>query len=134
MLKSKLYGFAAACLIGSAVFAPVSVPASETGSESVTLSAKDKDQKDKNSAFDDTLKKANEKWNTLTEKQKAEVYTLLEAEMKDELRLLDKLVEFGVLEKSDTNAIKKRMQEKLDELKKSGGFPLSRPRPQGKQK
>lgn len=134
MLKSKLFGFAAACLIGCAAFSPVSVLASETNSESVTLSERGKDQKDKKSDFDDALQKANDKWNSLTEKQKAEVYALLETEMKDEIRLMDKLVELGVLEKADASAIKKRMQEKLDELKKSGGFPLSRPNRGGKQK
>jgi hypothetical protein len=47
---------------------------------------------------------------------------------------MDKLVDFGVIDKADANAIKTRMQKKLDELKKSGGFPLSRPKRERKQK
>jgi ribosomal protein S20 len=134
MLKSKFYGFAAACMIGCIAISPVSVLASETNSESVTLSENDKDQKDKKSAFDDALKKANDKWDALTDKQKAEVFALLEDEMKAEFKLMDKLVDFGVIDKADANAIKTRMQKKLDELKKSGGFPLSRPKRERKQK
>lgn len=134
MLKSKLFGFAAACMIGCIAISPISVLASETNSGSVTLSENDKDQKGKKPAFDDALKKANEKWNTLTDKQKAEVYTLLEDEMKAEFKLMDRLVDLGVIEQADASAIKTRMQKKLDELKKNGGFPLSRPKRERKQK
>ncbi len=134
MLKAKLCSLAIACLIGCTSMSPISVLASETNSESVTLSEKNKDQKDKKSAFDDALKKASDKWDSLTEKQKAEVYALLENEMKAEIKLMDKLVELGVIEKEDANSIKVRMQDKLNELKKSGGFPLSRPNREKKQK
>ncbi len=134
MLKLKLFGFAIAGMIGCMSLLPVNALASETNSETVTLSENNKDQKDKKPAFEDTLQKAIDKWATLTDKQKAEVYALLEKEMKAEFKLLNKLVDFGVLEKSDAKAICSRMQEKLDELRKSGEFPLAKPRHERKHK
>lgn len=127
MFKKKLCGFAIACMMGLVGMSPVNVFAAEANSEtSATIS--EKDQKDKKSNFEDTMKAANEKWNTLTEKQKAEVYTLLEDEMKAEFKLMDKLVELGVIGKEDATFIKSRMQQKFDELKKTGEFPLARPK------
>ena len=136
MLKSKIYGLAIACAIGCFGISPVNVFAAETNSESVTLSEKDNDQdhKNKKAAFDDAMKKANEKWNTLTDKQKKEVYALLENEMKAEIKLIDKLVEFELLGKEDGTLLKTRMQERFTELKKSGEFPFSKPNHDKKQK
>lgn len=132
MFKSKICGFAIAFMIGSVGFCPLNAYAAETNSESVTLS-ENKDQKDQRAAFEDVLNKANEKWSTLTNKQKSEVYALLEKEMKAEFKLMDKLVEFGVFEKEDAAYIKTRMQDKLDELKANGVFPLAMPKRNKKQ-
>lgn len=128
MFKTKLCGFAIAFMIGCVGFNPVSVSAADTNSGSVTLSEKDKDQKDQRAAFEESVKKANDKWNTLTDKQKSEVYALLENEMNAEVKLIDKLVDLGIFSKEDATTIKTRMQGKLNELKKTGEFPLSRPK------
>ncbi len=132
MSKSKLCGFAFACVLG--IFAMNPIPAAaEDNSESLTLSQKNKDQQDQRAAFEDAVKNAIEKWGTLNDKQKAEVYTLLENEMKAEYSLLDKLVELGVFNKEDATFIKERMQEKLNSIKKSGDFPLAKPQRERKQ-
>ena len=129
MLKSKLFGLAIASMVGWLYMSPIDAQASETNSESVTLSESSKDQRDtKPPQYEDSLQKAIDKWSTLTNRQKAEVYALLEKEMKAEIKLVNKLVDLGVLDESDANAITTRMQDKLAELKKSGEFPLSRPR------
>ena len=133
MLKSKLCGFAIASMIGCVSISPMTVLAAETNSESVTLSENNKNQKDNKSAFEEIMKDANEKWNSLTNKQKAEVYSLLENEMKAEIKLMDKLVDLGVMKKEDVANFKTHMQERLDELKKTGEFPLSRPKRTKKQ-
>lgn len=133
MFKSKICGFAIAFMIGCVSISPVNAYAAETNSESVTLSENNKDQKDQRTAFEDVLNKANEKWSTLTDKQKAEVYALLEKEMKAEFKLMDKLVEFGVFQKEDAAYIKTRMNEKLNEIKQNGVFPLAMPKRNKKQ-
>jgi ribosomal protein S20 len=132
MLKAKFCSFAVACSIGLVCLNPLNAYAAETNTESVTLSEKDKDQKDRNTAYEDAIKAA-EKWETLTAKQKAEVYTLLENDMKAEFKLMDKLVEFGMINKDDADAHKIRMMERLNKLKASGEFPLYRQKNKQKQ-
>lgn len=133
MFKSKLCGFALALMIGYIALSPANAYAAETNSESVTLSENNKDQKDQRTAFEDVLIKANEKWETLTDKQKSEVYALLEKEMKAEFKLLDKLVDYEVFKKEDAAYIKSRMKEKLEEIKSNGVFPLAMPKRSKKQ-
>ncbi len=72
------------------------------------------------------MKAAEEKWNTLTQAQKDEVYALLMTEMEDESKVLDKLAELGVLETSDVDILKAFKIEMYNRLKESGGFPFSR--------
>lgn len=126
MFKTKLFGLSIALMIGCLGISPVNVLAAETNSESVTLSEKEKEPKDKKAAFDDSMKKASEKWNSLTDQQKNEVYTLIEDEMKAEIKLMDKLVELGLLKKEDATLLKSRMQERFTELKKNGEFPFQK--------
>jgi len=133
MFKSKLCGFAIALMIGSVGISPAHAYAAETNTETTELSQKDSSQKDNRAAFDEAMQKATDKWNKLTDKQKAEVYALLETEMKDEFKLMDKLVEFGVFGKEDAAFIKTRMQQKFDELQKNGEFPLARPKREKRQ-
>jgi len=52
--------------------------------------------------------------------------------MKSEIKLMEKLVDLGIISKEDASKIITRMQEKLNELKKSGGFPLARPKQEKK--
>ncbi|QHQ62756.1 DUF2680 domain-containing protein [Anaerocolumna sedimenticola] len=125
MDKGKLCGLALAGMIGFLSISPITTFAAETNTESVTQTDnlnKNKDRK----AIEEKLKKASEKWNTLSAKQKEEVYSLLEEEMKVESRLMDKLAEFGILEQNDAEAMKSRMQERYNRIKESGDFPFIR--------
>lgn len=126
MLKAKLSSFAIACILGIMSIAPVYAYAAETDTKSITLS--EKNQKDKKAAFEEAMKKATEKWNTLTASQKADVYALIENEMKAEIKLMDKFVELGIISKEDATALKARMMERFSKLKESGEFPLARPK------
>lgn len=128
MLKAKFCGFAIACIMGCAAINPVYAYAADTKTESVTLSPKGKTQKDKKAAFDEAMNKASEKWTALNEKQKAEVYALIEDEIKAEIRLMDKLLEFGIISKEDATTFKARMMERFKKVKESGEFPLARPK------
>lgn len=124
MYKAKLCGFAIASMIGLVGISPINSFAAETNKESITLSETSSDQKDLKAAFEMKMKKANEKWKSLTTKQKDEVYALIENEIQVEKNLMDKLVEFGVMEKADAAILKTNMMNKFNQLKESGEFPL----------
>ncbi|HHV10650.1 MAG TPA: DUF2680 domain-containing protein [Clostridiales bacterium] len=126
MIRSKLCGVAMASMIGCFSMSPISVVAAETNMETVTLS--ESNRENNQTSFDQIMKDASEKWNSLNDRQKAEVYSLMEKEMKTEVKLMDKLVDLGIMNKEDASMLKARMQERFDELKKNGEFPLSRPK------
>ena len=128
MLKSKLCGLAIAFTIGCLSYSPMAVLAADTNSESITLSENSQNQQNERASFDDMLKEASEKWDTLTDKQKAQVYSLLEKEMKAEIKMMDKLADLGVIKKEDAALLKTLMEEKLAEIRKNGEFPLARPK------
>lgn len=122
MYKAKLCSFAMACAIGLVGLSPVTVFASESKTESVTPS--EKNQKEKKAAFEEAMKNANEKWDALTDKQKSEIYILLENDMNAEIELMDKLVEFGIIKKEDADKFKIHMMQRMKKIKESGEFPL----------
>ncbi|MGB8450940.1 MAG: DUF2680 domain-containing protein [Anaerocolumna sp.] len=126
MDKGKLCGLGIAGMIGFLSLSPITTFAAETNTESVTQSENNKTLQDNNSVFKEKMKKASEKWKTLTSKQKEEVYSILEEEMKTENKLMDKLVEFEVLEKEDAELIKARMLNRFNKTKESGEFPFIR--------
>lgn len=129
MYKTKLCGFAIACMAGLLYMSPINTYAAETNTESVKLSVENKTQKDdRRAAFDEKMKKSHEKWNSLTTKQKEEVYSLFDNKMQAENKLLDKLVEFGVMEKEDAAMIKAHRSELFNKAKKTGEFPMSKPK------
>lgn len=126
MYKAKLCGFAIASMIGItfASVSPITTFAAETNTESVALSEMSSDQKELKAAFEMKMNKANEKWKSLTTQQKDEIYALIENEVQVEMKLMDKLVEFGVMDKADTTILKTYMMDRFNNLKQSGEFPL----------
>jgi ribosomal protein S20 len=126
MDRSKLCGIAIASMISCFSISPLPVAAAESNTVTVTLS--ESNRENSQTSFDKIMNDANEKWNSLSNKQKSEVYSLIEKEMKAEAKLLDKLVDLGVMNKEDASMLKARMQERFEELKKNGEFPLSRPK------
>jgi catalase len=128
MLRAKIGSLAIACMLGCVSLSPVYAFAAETNTESTTLSENTEKQKDKKAAFDEAMKQATEKWNSLSASQKAEVYSLIENEMKAEIKLMDKFVEFGIISKDDATAFTARLMERFSKMKDSGEFPLARPK------
>jgi ribosomal protein S20 len=126
MLKAKL--FAVACLVGLIGLCPRTAIAADTDTGSKTISEKDSGQKDRRSSFEEKMQKAAESWNALTKKQKDEIYNLLENSLKSEIKVMDKLVEYGVIGKEDAAAIKANMTDNLKSMKESGEFPFYRQR------
>ena len=128
MFNAKLCTLAIACAVGFFGLNPKAAFAADNNTESVTLSEKENDQKDKRAAYEEKLDKAYNSWNNLTKKQKDDIYTLLESELKAEIKVMDKLAEYGVLEKEDATAIKVLMIENFNKAKEKQEFPFARPR------
>lgn len=128
MNKSKLCCFAIAGMLGIAGLSPVTTLAAETTMKTTALSESKDCKEERKAEFEEKMKTAKEKWNQLTQKQKDEIYTLVEDKMKVESNLMDKLVEFGVIEKTDAANIQKYKEKKFNQLKESGEFPIFRKR------
>lgn len=128
MLKAKLCSIAIAGIIGLAGISPLHIYAADAGNESVTLSETKSNHREKKAAFEKKLKEANEKWNALTDEQKADVYALLEEEIQVRNRLIDKLVELEIMDSNDAKNFKAHMSEGYDKVKESGEFPIVRPK------
>lgn len=133
MNKIKLCGLALAGLLYMAGFGTITANAAETNTGSATLSEVNKDKNSKDAAFDQRVKKAEGAWQSLTKQQKEDIYALLEAEMNDEAKLLDKMVEYKVLDKTDADRFKAFKVQKLKNLRESGEFPLMKKRPRKEQ-
>ncbi len=121
MYKNKLCTLAIIGMLGIMSTTPTYAYAQNINTVSVS---ENKQGNDKKAPYKDKMKQARDKWNTLNENQKGEIYTLLEEEIKLEQQLLDKLVELGVMEKDDVTLFKIFMIEKYNKVKKSGEFPL----------
>lgn len=126
MKKSKLCGLAIAAFIGGMAFNPATVTASDISLEPVSVSEPSREQKELKAAFNKKMEKANETWKSLTNEQRNEIYVLLESEVEIEIQVLNKLVEFNILEEQDAKILETYMRERFNELKKKEDFPLFR--------
>lgn len=124
MNKIKLCGLALAGIISLTGLGTITANAAEANTESTALSEGNKDKNSKNAAFDEKIKKAESAWQALTSEQKEDIYMLLETEMNDEAKLLDKMVELKVLDKADADKFKAFKTQKLKKLRENGEFPL----------
>ena len=129
MNKAKLSSFAIAGVIGLASLSPITTVAAETKTESTTQTENKtdgNDSKENKAKFDKKMKAAREQWNSLSQKQKDEVYILLENEIKEHNKILDKLVELNLLEQSDADNYKENQATRYQKIKESGEYPLLR--------
>lgn len=127
MNKAKLSSFAIAGVIGLASLSPITTIAAEAKTESTTqaeIKTDGNDGKEKKAEFDKKMKAAREKWNSLSQTQKSEVYTLLENEIKEHNKLLDRLVELKLLDQSDADNYKANHAARYQKIKESGEYPL----------
>lgn len=127
MDKGKIKGLVIAGIIGCMCISPITTLAAELDSESVTQ-AEDNLLEDRKSAVKEKMKKASEKWNTLTDQQKVEIYLLLQQQMEVETKIIDKLAELEILEKEDADEMKAHLQEGYNKMKENGEFPFQRGR------
>ena len=124
MDKGKICGLVIAGMIGFLSISPVTTFAAELDTESVTQ-AENRLYEETQAAVKEKMKKASEKWNTLNDKQKEEVYLLLKQEVDAQNQVMDKLAELGILEKEDTEKMKAHLLDRYNKLKESGEFPFS---------
>ncbi len=129
MFKTRLFGFAIVCAMAIAGVSPATAFAAATDTDTQTVTQSDKDQEHKGgkrALFEERVNKAIQKWDTLTADQKNEVYALLEEEMKAQNKVMDKLVQLGVMDKAEAAKLQSKRAEHFEKLKKSGEFPLMR--------
>lgn len=124
MDKGKICGFIITGMIGFLSISPVTTFAAELDTESVTQ-AENQLHEATQTAVQEKMKKASEKWDALNENQKEEVYLLLSQELEVQSQLMDKLAELGILEKEDTEKMKAHLLDRYNKLKQSGEFPFS---------
>ncbi len=119
-MKYKLCLVALTLAMGLFIAQPAAVLAVDTQTEEV-------DKQGTNNRRDDGYQAALDKWNKLTDKQKQEVYTILKTKQKADMDLLNKLAEFGVLDKAQATAMQSGLQKLYDNMMEKGEFPLMRP-------
>ncbi|MDF2484373.1 MAG: hypothetical protein K0R46_541 [Herbinix sp.] len=127
MYKTRLFGLAIAIVVAILGFGPITAFAAEADTRTVVMSEKDKDHKGNRALFEEKMNNAIKKWNTLTTEQKKDVYALLEDEMKAQNKLLDKLVDLGVIAKEDAMMLMLERMDRFTKMKESGEFPLLKP-------
>ena len=128
MLKARLFGLAIALAVVITGMSPVTASAATAKTQTVEMSEKDKDHKGNRALFEEKMNNAIKKWNTLTTEQKNDVYALLENEIKAHNRILDKMVDLGVIAKDDSAMLKSERMIRFNKLKESGDFPLMKPK------
>ncbi|MDF2609893.1 MAG: hypothetical protein K0R92_1367 [Lachnospiraceae bacterium] len=126
MNKSKLYCFAIAGMLSFVGIQPITTLAKGTDTVIITQSDKTNNQQDKKAALKQKMEQANEKWNSLSADEKEEIYSLIESKLEAEDKVIDKLVELGVIQNEDAANFKTHLQNRFNKLKESGEFPLLR--------
>lgn len=114
-------------IIGTgAVFATSgSLATSAVSSQTSSIAATDKETAEDATAPE--LKnppRINEAFSELTDAQKAEIYKITDSIQSSQSALLDKLVEFGVLDKDTAEEMKTRQSEKYAQDKEDGRLPM----------
>ncbi|MDF2951777.1 MAG: hypothetical protein K0S18_1360 [Anaerocolumna sp.] len=124
MSKSKFCSIAIAGMLTLVGIGPETSFAAQANTETETISEVNSIPQEKKAAMKEKLKQAKEKWGNLTANQKEEIYSLIEDRMQVEDKIMDKLVEYGVLEKEDAESNQAHIQEKYNKMKESGQFPF----------
>lgn len=75
----------------------------------------------------------NQKWSTLTSKQKNEIYKSVKATLDAQAKFLDKLVKYELMTKEEAQAIKDDMYTKFDEMKTNDSLFTFNGKPQEKE-
>lgn len=75
-----------------------------------------------------------QKWNNLTEKQKADIYKSVKGTIDAQAKFLDKLVIYDLLTEDDAKMIKDEMYAKFEEMKANDALFQGKPKAEPKEK
>lgn len=134
MWKANLCALAAATLLGASSQGFITANASEPNHNATTVSESKEEKREQKSTFEDKMTAANENWGKLTAKQKKEIYSLLEKEMKAHMKLMTQLVDYGVFSRSDIEQYQTMLNERYQTIVNNGEFPFAPPTRQKKSK
>ena len=124
MLKTRLFGAAIACAVAMIGLNPAAAFAADTDTQTEVKPKNDENRKESKALYEEKMNNAIRKWDALTADQKDEVYTLMEEEIKQQDKLLDKLAELGVMDKKDVKKLQSGRTEWFNKMRQSGKFPL----------
>ena len=128
-LKSKLAGLAGTLILSALLFTGIGAAAAEPAAEPPVSqsepAAPDPNRDEKRAKIREFREQVQEKWDTLSEAQKQEIYDLAEARMNADIGLMQKLAEAGFLDGDHVSERIDRMQERMKQLREAGECPLS---------
>lgn len=127
-MYKKIITFITSALLCFALMSPVAVMAAETDTLEMTEEfANNKEE----------IQKRNEelyqKWNALTDKQKADVYKAVKGTVDAQSKFLDKLVKYNMMTKEDAQMIKDDMYAKFNEMEDKDALFSPNERPQNRE-
>lgn len=83
------------------------------------------EMKSKSEEMDAKRKESQEKFNNLTDEQKKEIYNLRKENIKNEIKSVNKYLEFGVISEEEAKDMKAKLNERLENVENTDniGFP-----------
>ena len=126
MSKTRLFVLAVAVMTAMLGIHPVTAFAAKAPAQ--TEQSSEKDKKGNRALFEEKMNNAIKKWDTLTADQKNQVYALMEYELAAQEKILDKLVDLGVVAKEDAAMMKTERMDRFKRIRENGEFPFMRPK------
>lgn len=122
-MKNKIVVFLVAMFLCLACANPMVVKAEPITSNACT---KSDEQKKNEEMF--------EKWNTLSNKQKKDIYKAIKSTLDAQAKFLDKLVKYEMLSKEDADMMKAEMYARYEEMVKNNALFPANPQEDSEQK
>ena len=118
--KKWIAGLTGAMLLSVCSVGMIPAAAQETANNTVNQQEQHQEWKAKQQA-------AKEKWDALSDEEKAELFAVLDGRVTADEAIIDKLVELEVLDREDAAIMKQHLREAAEKRQESGEYPFGRP-------
>lgn len=133
IMYKKILTLITSTLLCLTLMSPVQVKAEEAMDAANTTESSSECASNK-----DEIRRKNEelyqKWNALTEKQKADVYKSVKGTIDAQAKFLDKLVKYDLISKEDAKMIKDDMYAKFEEMQANDALFQGKPKAESQEK
>lgn len=116
LMKKTVLALAGVMVIGSAGLAASAQES--TPEKDISIQSEEREQ------VHEKARRSMEKWNALTDEQKAEFYSLAEQRIQADRDWLNKLVELGLMDQDMADNMQQHRQELFEKQKADGAFPF----------